>query len=386
MLALRDVQKVYRNGLIETTALAGVTVHVQRGEFVAVMGPSGSGKTTLLNVAGLLDTIDGGDLVIDGTPAARLSDDALADLRNRHIGFVFQSFNLMQDLDVYDNVDVPLRYRGLSRRERREKVEAILGRVGLTARMHHLPRQLSGGQQQRVAIARAAVGEPSLILADEPTGNLDSLTARTIVDLLEELNRGGTTIVMVTHDHELASRAGRRLHMLDGRLIDQMRPSARSLRAAHLTSFLDGFARLARLPKPVPQEVAWGPFLATVQALQAFEILAVPDEPGWFDRAQLQQVLINLVKNAHEAGSGTVELRIEPHDGGVRLQVLDRGAGMTEEVRRKALQPFYSTKKSGGGIGLALSREIVDAHGGHIALAARDGGGTVVDVWLPGRP
>ena len=140
MLALRDVQKVYRTGLIETTALAGVSVHVERGEFVAVMGPSGSGKTTLLNVAGLLDTIDGGELVIDGTSVARLSDDALAELRNRHIGFVFQSFNLMQDLDVYDNVDVPLRYRGLSRRQRRERVETMLGRVGLTARMHHLLR------------------------------------------------------------------------------------------------------------------------------------------------------------------------------------------------------------------------------------------------------
>ena len=236
MLRLRDVQKVYRNGLIETTALAGVTVHVDRGEFVAVMGPSGSGKTTLLNVAGLLDTIDGGEYALDGTAVGRLADDALADLRNRKIGFVFQSFNLMQDLDVYDNVDVPLRYRGLSRAQRREKVEGVLARVGLTARMHHLPRQLSGGQQQRVAIARAAVGEPPLILADEPTGNLDSLTARQIVDLLEELNRGGTTIVMVTHDHELAARAGRRLHMLDGRMIDPAaapaRPSVRSLRAA----------------------------------------------------------------------------------------------------------------------------------------------------------
>ncbi len=232
MLRLRDVQKVYRNGLIETTALSGVTLHVEKGEFVAVMGPSGSGKTTLLNVAGLLDTIDGGELAIGGTSVGALGDDALAELRNQHIGFVFQSFNLMQDLDVYDNVDIPLRYRGLSSRQRREKVEAMLARVGLTARMHHLPRQLSGGQQQRVAIARAAVGQPSLILADEPTGNLDSLTARQIVDLLEELNTGGTTIVMVTHDHELASRAGRRIHMLDGRVIDPARPSMRSLRAA----------------------------------------------------------------------------------------------------------------------------------------------------------
>ncbi len=237
MLRLRDVQKVYRNGLIETTALANVSVHIARGEFVAIMGPSGSGKTTLLNVAGLLDSIDSGEYILDDKSCTTLGDSELADLRNRHIGFVFQSFNLMADLDVYDNVDVPLRYRGLPRRERRERVEAILERVGLTARMHHLPRQLSGGQQQRVAIARAAVGDPTLILADEPTGNLDSLTARQIVDLLEELNRGGTTIVMVTHDHELAARATRRLHMLDGRLIDpgadpggSSRPSIRTLR------------------------------------------------------------------------------------------------------------------------------------------------------------
>lgn len=157
-------------------------------------------------------------------------------------------------------------------------------------------------------------------------------------------------------------------------------------RARHLTAFLDGFARLARLPKPAPEEVPWAPFLASIQSIHAFTLVSAPDEPGWFDRAQLQQVLINLVKNAREAGSSAVELRVDPHDGGVRIQVLDRGSGMTEEVRRRALQPFYSTKKSGGGIGLALSREIVDAHGGRIALQARDGGGTVVDVWLPGRP
>ncbi|MBZ0236348.1 MAG: ABC transporter ATP-binding protein [Deltaproteobacteria bacterium] len=238
MLRLRDVQKVYRSGLLETTALAGVTVHVARGEFVAIMGPSGSGKTTLLNVAGLLDSFDGGEYLLDGKNVTNLDDDRLAELRNRHIGFVFQSFGLMPDLDVFDNVDVPLRYRGLPRRERRERVEAMLARVGLKARMHHLPGQLSGGQQQRVAIARALVGDPSLILADEPTGNLDSATARQIVDLLEQINRAGTTVLMVTHDQELASRAGRRLHMLDGKMIDPaaalpadgMRAGSRTLR------------------------------------------------------------------------------------------------------------------------------------------------------------
>ena len=160
-------------------------------------------------------------------------------------------------------------------------------------------------------------------------------------------------------------------------------------RTRHLTSFLDGFARLARLPKPSPEEVAWSPFLASVQAVHPFTFDGdPPSAPGWFDRAQLQQVLINLVKNAHEAGSSgaQVEVRVASVDAGVRIQVLDRGQGMTDEVRRRALLPFYSTKKSGGGIGLALSREIVDAHGGRINLAARDGGGTIVEIWLPGRP
>jgi len=231
MLRLRDVQKVYRNGLIETTALAGVSVHIEHGEFVAIMGPSGSGKTTLLNVMGLLDTIDSGEYLLDGIEVHGLGDMRLAELRNRHLGFVFQTFNLMPDLDVFDNVDVPLRYRGIPRRERRDRVESILARVGLTARMHHLPGQLSGGQQQRVAIARALVGNPSLILADEPTGNLDSLTARQIVDLLAEINAEGVTVVMVTHDQELAARAGRRLHVLDGKVIDPTRDQARSGRS-----------------------------------------------------------------------------------------------------------------------------------------------------------
>jgi putative ABC transport system ATP-binding protein len=184
------------------------------------MGPSGSGKTTLLNVVGLLDGIDDGEHVFEDASVRGLGDARLAELRNRHLGFVFQSFNLLPDLDVFDNVDVPLRYRGLDARARRTRVETVLARVGLTARMHHLPGQLSGGQQQRVAIARALVGDPSLLLADEPTGNLDSATARQIVDLLEEIHRAGTAVVMVTHDPELAARAGRRLHMLDGKLID----------------------------------------------------------------------------------------------------------------------------------------------------------------------
>ena len=220
MLKMHNVSKVYRTDLIETHALRELSLEVGAGEFVAVSGPSGSGKTTFLNIAGLLEDFESGSYQLDGRDVSRLSDDQRSKLRNEKIGFIFQSFNLIPDLNVFDNVDVPLRYRGMPKRERRDRVEAILARVGLTARMHHLPGQLSGGQQQRVAIARALVGEPSLVLADEPTGNLDSLTARQIVDLLEEINRGGMTVVMVTHDRELAARAGRRLHMLDGRVID----------------------------------------------------------------------------------------------------------------------------------------------------------------------
>ncbi len=178
--------------------------------------------------------------------------------------------------------------------------------------------------------------------------------------------------------------------LVDGPRADKLRGVLGTVeeRTTHLTTFLDGFARLARLPKPAPEEVAWPAFLAGVQAVQAFTIAAeLPSPPGWFDRAQMQQVIINLVKNAHEAGSppGTVELVVESIDGGSRIQVLDRGAGMTDEVRRRAVLPFYSTKKSGGGIGLALSREIVDAHGGRLGIAARDGGGTIVELWLPAR-
>jgi putative ABC transport system ATP-binding protein len=221
MLSLADVHKAYRSGLVETTALAGFTLSIAAGEFVAVMGPSGSGKTTFLNVAGLLDDFDRGEYILDGQSVRGLSDDQKSELRNRKLGFVFQSFNLIPDLDVFDNVDIPLRYRGQGLRQRVERVERVLARVGLTARMRHLPGQLSGGQQQRVAIARALVGSPELLLADEPTGNLDSASARQIMDLLARINREeGMTIIMVTHDHELAARAHRKLHLLDGRIID----------------------------------------------------------------------------------------------------------------------------------------------------------------------
>ncbi len=220
MLQMLDIEKVYRTEHIETHALSRFSLHVGEGEFVAVMGPSGSGKTTLLNITGLLDDFDRGTYVLDGSDVSRLSDAQMSRIRNHKIGFVFQSFNLIPDLNVFDNVDVPLRYRGLGAAERKRAIGAALETVGLSARAKHLPAQLSGGQQQRVAIARALVGRPRLILADEPTGNLDSAMANEILDLLEQINATGTTILMVTHDHELASRASRQIHLMDGRLID----------------------------------------------------------------------------------------------------------------------------------------------------------------------
>jgi putative ABC transport system ATP-binding protein len=221
MVEMRDVRKVYRAGLIETEALSSVSISVARGEFLAIMGPSGSGKTTFLSVAGLLDDFQEGQYFLDGEEVRGLPDRQLSRLRNRKLGFIFQSFNLIPDLDVFDNVDVPLRYRGLDARTRAERIEKVLVQLGLTARMRHLPGQLSGGQQQRVAIARALVGGPELLLADEPTGNLDSSSARQIMDLLERINaEEKMTIIMVTHDQELAARAHRRLHILDGKIID----------------------------------------------------------------------------------------------------------------------------------------------------------------------
>jgi len=220
MLKMERLNKAYRTEQIETHALSEISLEVSEGEFVAVMGPSGSGKTTFLNVAGLLDSFDTGTYLLDGEDVSRLSDAQMSRIRNSRIGFIFQSFNLIPDLNVFDNVDVPLRYRGLKSGSRRELIEESLGIVGLSARAKHMPAQLSGGQQQRVAIARALVGRPRLILADEPTGNLDSAMANEILDLIGKINSTGTTVVMVTHDPELANRASRRIHLLDGRLLD----------------------------------------------------------------------------------------------------------------------------------------------------------------------
>ena len=220
MLDMRQVSKVYRTELVETHALRSLDLHVREGEFVAVTGPSGSGKTTFLNIAGLLEDFTGGEYVLDGENVRGLSDDARSKLRNRKIGFIFQSFNLIPDLNLFDNVDVPLRYRGMPANERKLRIEDALGQVGLGSRMKHFPAELSGGQQQRAAIARALAGSPRLLLADEPTGNLDSQMARGVMELLEEINAQGTTIAMVTHDPELAARAQRNVHIVDGMATD----------------------------------------------------------------------------------------------------------------------------------------------------------------------
>jgi putative ABC transport system ATP-binding protein len=220
MLKMSDISKVYRTELVETHALRELDVHVEEGEFVAVTGPSGSGKTTFLNIAGLLESPSSGSYLLDGEDVSQLKDRQRSRIRNEKVGFIFQSFNLIPDLSLADNVDVPLRYRGWSGVERRRAVGDMLDLVGLGSRQNYLPSQLSGGQQQRVAIARALAGKPRFLLADEPTGNLDSEMAGVVMKLLESINGEGTTIVMVTHDPDLARRARRNIHILDGRASD----------------------------------------------------------------------------------------------------------------------------------------------------------------------
>ena len=231
MMVMKKLSKVYRTERIETHALRGFDIDVREGEFVAVTGPSGSGKTTFLNIAGLLEDFSDGEYKLDGENVRGLSDDARSRLRNEKIGFIFQGFNLIPDLNVFLNVDVPLRYRGFSGKERKERIEHALDLVGLASRAKHYPAELSGGQQQRVAIARALAGKPRLLLADEPTGNLDSQMARSVLELLEEINGRGTTILMVTHDPELAARAHRNVHIIDGQVSDLV-PNTPVLRVA----------------------------------------------------------------------------------------------------------------------------------------------------------
>ncbi len=218
MLNMTHVSKVFRTELVETHALNDFSLTVDQGEFITITGPSGCGKTTFLNIAGLLETHTSGQYFLDDVDVSKLNDYQRAKLRNQEIGFIFQSFNLMPDLNLFDNIDVPLRYRGMRAKERKEKIESALNSVGLLSRKKHLPSQLSGGQQQRVAIARALVGNPLFLLADEPTGNLDSNTAEGVMELLQEINEAGTTIIMVTHDQGLAQRAKRNIHILDGQI------------------------------------------------------------------------------------------------------------------------------------------------------------------------
>jgi putative ABC transport system ATP-binding protein len=218
MLQMQKVSKVYRTDSVETHALREFSLTVSDGEFVSVTGPSGSGKTTFLNIAGLLEEFTEGRYVLDGRDVSRLGDSERSRVRNEKIGFIFQSFNLIPELDVFDNVDVPLRYRGLKAAERRRRIMHVIDLVGLGSRLHHLPSQLSGGQQQRVAIARALAGEPRFLLADEPTGNLDSGMAASVLDLLSAINEAGTTIIMVTHERTLAKRAQRNITVRDGRV------------------------------------------------------------------------------------------------------------------------------------------------------------------------
>jgi putative ABC transport system ATP-binding protein len=228
VIEMQNVCKVFRTDLVETHALRSFDLQVAAGEFVAVTGPSGSGKTTFLNVAGLLEEFTSGTYRLAGCDVSRLSDDDRSRIRNEKLGFIFQSFNLIPDLDIYDNVDAPLRYRRMSSAERHKRVTTTLEQVGLASRSKHVPAQLSGGQQQRAAIARALAGGPAVMLADEPTGNLDSVMSLQIMELLEEINASGTTIIMVTHNPELAQRAHRHVQITDGQLTD-LREHRRSL-------------------------------------------------------------------------------------------------------------------------------------------------------------
>ena len=218
VIRIRDLTREYRMGSERILALRGVTLEIHRNEYVAIMGPSGSGKSTMMNVLGCLDTPSAGEYWLNGEEVSRLTDDALARVRNREIGFVFQTFNLLPRATALHNVELPLVYAGVRARERRERAVAALERVGLGERMHHRPNELSGGQRQRVAIARALVNQPSILLADEPTGNLDSVTSDEIMEVFAALHAAGQTVIMVTHEPDIAARAQRRIVLRDGRV------------------------------------------------------------------------------------------------------------------------------------------------------------------------
>lgn len=221
LLQLDGVTKVFLTDEIETHALSGIHLDIKQGEYVSIAGPSGCGKSTLLSILGLLDSPTAGTYLLNGKPVQGLNLSERARIRNREIGFIFQSFNLIGDLTVYENVELPLTYRGMSIVERRKRVNSALEKVGMAHRANHLPSQLSGGQQQRVAVARAVAGEPLILLADEPTGNLDSTNGEAVMELLRELHRAGATICMVTHDARFAKHADRSIHLFDGRVVEE---------------------------------------------------------------------------------------------------------------------------------------------------------------------
>src|SRR5436305_6262272 len=221
LIHLEGVTKVFVTDEVETHALSGIHIDIQRGEYVSISGPSGCGKSTLLAILGLLDSPTSGTYILNGKPVQSLKLAERARIRNREIGFIFQAFNLIGDLNVYENVELPLTYRGMGSAERKKKVHEALERVGMSHRIKHYPSQLSGGQQQRVAVARALAGDPAILLADEPTGNLDSQNGEQVMDLLRELHRGGATICMVTHDPRYARYADRSIHLFDGRVVEE---------------------------------------------------------------------------------------------------------------------------------------------------------------------
>ena len=223
LIRLSGIKKVFYTDEVETHALQDIHLEIQPGEYVAIEGPSGCGKTTLLSILGLLDTPSDGEYTLANEAVANLTASERARIRNRQIGFIFQAFNLIGDLTVYENVELPLTYRCMSAAERKQRVTEALERVGMSHRMKHYPAQLSGGQQQRVAVARAVAGDPLILLADEPTGNLDSTNGEAVMELLRELHRGGATICMVTHDPRYAQHADRSIHLFDGRVVEEVR-------------------------------------------------------------------------------------------------------------------------------------------------------------------
>jgi putative ABC transport system ATP-binding protein len=221
LIRMENITKVFYTDEIETHALSGIHMEIRKGEYVSIAGPSGSGKSTLLAIIGLLDSPSDGSYILNGNSVASLNISERSRIRNREIGFIFQSFNLIGDLNVYENVELPLTYRGMPAAERKQRVQTALERVGMSHRTKHYPSQLSGGQQQRVAVARALAGSPSILLADEPTGNLDSRNAEAVMDLLRDLHREGATICMVTHDPRFARHADRQIHLFDGRVVEE---------------------------------------------------------------------------------------------------------------------------------------------------------------------